>query len=508
MYIYVDQIPWFGLVVIPFFFFVFLFTRIPIQLFKRVPIFLIWIFYRHLKPRVAMKFLPLLTAAIAAARQAADLNVTKAEAEAYSCGDRCQKALAIGIAMDLAAVGKDFDFDFYETASNFSTHLKPGEILKVQPLDPDTVNIKSGTTAYRIQYTSLDYNGLVVPVTGFIAFPQYPIHGDRYRLVTFAHGTIGLFAPCAPSNGPTLYDYDTWTSLVDRGYAVVATDYAGLGNSYTSHKYLFLPAHANDVYFAQVAARKIFGDSLTEKWMSAGHSQGGGAVWKLAESKYVKHDHDYLGTVALAPVSYVVDMFLGNKDGIEFSSYAPYVPIAVESVTPGYTEIFLTDIVRKRVDLATKKQLCIDGMLSLPVDLTRDQLVNMTALDATRPILEHWQKRLAPAQGDSSPAPIFIVQGTNDTSVLAGTTLRAWQNSCGYGNSIHMRIYEEMEHAPSVAASVPEWLTFVDSRFGSRSNDRTTTDFDAKCTLHTRRPFNRKYVKAPDVYDLRKFLTV
>ncbi|KAJ0146726.1 Vacuolar amino acid transporter 1 [Fusarium oxysporum f. sp. albedinis] len=35
-----------------------------------------------------------------------------------------------------------------------------------------------------------------------------------------------------------------------RGYAVVATDYARLGNHYTDHKYCTYPAHANDVYYS------------------------------------------------------------------------------------------------------------------------------------------------------------------------------------------------------------------------------------------------------------------
>ena len=56
-------------------------------------------------------------------------------------------------------------------------------------------------------------------------------------MITWTHGTTGLNAICAPSrdtaNGPEHEYIETIRTLLDgfvtKGYAVVATDYAGLG---------------------------------------------------------------------------------------------------------------------------------------------------------------------------------------------------------------------------------------------------------------------------------------
>lgn len=226
-------------------------------------------------------------AGFVSAELACNFNVSSTFANANGCGDQCQATLIQANAADHAEVGNDFDFAFYDTAKNF-TGSKAGDLLKLQPLDPGPLNIRAGTTVYRFQYTSVDLDGkTLVPSTGFIAFPYYaPSHcgHSKYRSVAFAHGTIGVYRGCAPSNGPALFDYDSWQLLIERGYAVIATDYVGLGNNATLHKYCSFPAHANDLYYSMVAARRVFGHVLTDEWMSVGHSQGGGAVWSLAES--------------------------------------------------------------------------------------------------------------------------------------------------------------------------------------------------------------------------------
>jgi len=104
---------------------------------------------------------------------------------------------------------------------------------------------------------------------------------------------------------PDLHEYGSWSYLIKSGYAVIATDYAGLGNNYTGRPYSALAAHADDVFYSMAAARKILGSSLSAGWMSAGHSKGGGTVWSLAESPLLQKSSNiagnYLRTVAIAP---------------------------------------------------------------------------------------------------------------------------------------------------------------------------------------------------------------
>lgn len=437
---------------------------------------------------------------IALATQAANFPLTSSDATTFDCVGECQTAVAEGEAADVTLVGSDFDFDFYATAANFSTHLGPGEMLKSEVVDANKLNLLSGVTVYRIQYTSLDLDGSVVPVTGFVAFPQATYRaeedGERYPVVAFAHGTIGLFAGCAPSNGPALYDYSTWQPITQRGYAVVATDYAGLGSNYTTHKYLSLRAHAADVHYSVVAARKVFGHLLADEWMSAGHSQGGGAVWKLAESAFVANDASYLGTVAMAPATYVVDMFLDNlASGAQFAGYLTFLPFAVERGIPGFRTTFLGKTMEKRVELAKKLQVCITGMFALTTGVATADLLDPAGLAADREQMLAWQNNNTAARGGKSPAPILVIQGIADRTVQASTTEQAWGNACKAGNELHLRLYEGQDHSPSVEAAGPEWLGWIDDRFRDHHRGRSTgsSKCSPRCTKKTRALMDKQH---------------
>lgn len=453
------------------------------------------------------------------ATQVANFNVTRAQAEAHDCGTECQRRLNLTIPADVEVIGLDFDVDFFATASNFSQETaEPGQVLKLQPIDPKSLDIDGGATAFRFQYTSVDFDGSVVPVTGFIAFPFTPHaspeteNSDRYRLAAFAHGTIGIFAGCAPSNGPLLYDYGTWQPALKRGYAIVATDYAGLGNNFTTHKYLSAPAQANDVYYSVLAARKLFGSSLTDEWVSFGHSQGGGAVWKLAESKLVRDDPSYLGTVAIAPSTYFITQV---KKEITKSASSPNAtksggagffalfPESARRVIPSYNETILSPVLRSRMQLATEAQWCLEAVLGVSLDLGAKELLSVEGAIKDLPILQKWQDMVTPAQGDLSPAPILIIQGQNDTAVNWETTVSAWENSCKAGNEVHLRIFPSQGHRPSLSAGASEWLMWMDQRF-ERSGTQACRN--KTCTKYMRHPFNLAYVRAPTDIELKPYL--
>lgn len=433
-------------------------------------------------------------AGIALATQAADFNLTAADAAKYDCTSECQAEVAAAEPADLGDVGSDFDFAFYATASNFTKSLAPGEILKSEMVDANKLSLLSGVTVYRIQYTSVDLDGSVVPVTGFVALPQvnYRAKDGKFPVVAYAHGTIGLFSGCAPSNGPALYDYYTWQPVSQRGYAIVATDYAGLGNNYTTHKYLSLVPHAADVYYSVVAARKaFFGHMLADEWMSAGHSQGGGAAWKLAESKFVANDSSYLGTVAMAPATYVVDMFLDNLNGTQFAGYLTYLPFAVQRGVPGFNTSFVGKVMQKRVELAEKLQVCLRGMFALTAGIAKNDLLDPAGLESSKKQLLEWQNKNTPARGGKSPAPILVIQGLADRTVQATTTEEAWRNACSAGNELHLRLYEGQDHSPSIQAAGPEWLGWIDDRFGGRSLG-SSSKCSPRCTKETRALINKQ----------------
>ncbi|KAJ3498645.1 hypothetical protein NLG97_g974 [Lecanicillium saksenae] len=449
-------------------------------------------------------------AKVALAELACNFDVSNDFADANGCGAKCQDILRHANAYDHTQVGKNFDFSFYQTAKNF-TGSKPGDLLKLEPADPVPLNIKAGTTVYRMQYTSIDLDGKThVPSTGFIAFPYSALGTSgcsKYRSVAFAHGTIGVYRGCAPSNGPSLFDYESWQLLLDRGYAVIATDFAGLGNNETSHKYCSFPAQANDVYYSMAAARSAFGDVLSRKWMSVGHSEGGGAVWKLAESDLLKNEtNQYLGTVALAPATHIIDMAIAgltdpsggdDSDSGGYASYAPSLAVGIQRYDPSYKLTLLSPKMRQRMAVAEKAQTCATALAGLTLDLKLEDVVSLEGAIGDLPLLQKWQTETAPSDGHAS-APILVVQGLNDTSILPVTTKEAVERACKNGNTVQLSLYPGVEHSPIIPASAPEWLTWMDTRFSGQP-------LAANCSTITRAPFGKGvYMKLPPEEDLKE----
>lgn len=460
-------------------------------------------------------------ASLAVSQKAADYNVSLEIAESYGCDEYCYEVLQTAEAADLAEVGEDFDWDFYTVAENFSTS-KPGDLLKFKPIDPTNLTVPSGVSAYRIQYVSTDLDGSPVPVTGYIALP-YSLPADgAFPLVAWAHGTIGLYSGCTVSNGPNFFDYNSWTLLPERGYAVVATDYAGLGLNYTTHKYCAFPAGAEDVYYSVLAARQApFGNLLSEKWLSVGHSQGGGVVWKLAEdiealssssasSNDTSSVSNYIGTVALAPATKVIDQaMLAAKSVLlqkDFHNYAttaliPFLGISISRVYPNYTSSELAEPMRTRIGLSNEAQLCASGLMGLTLDLDLTDLTTLTTTGlsaADAELASLFQNTTAPSMpGTKASGPVLVVQGVNDTAILAETTTQAWEDACSgdSGNQVKLMLYPKQDHSGVITAASPDWLRWVDDRFAGKAAN-------VSCEKVLVQPFDYEYVKAEPEIDL------
>ncbi|KAB8077657.1 Alpha/Beta hydrolase protein [Aspergillus leporis] len=433
---------------------------------------------------------------LAAVRAAANLNVSAATLETYGCDATCQAVFNYAQTKDRELFGTDFEFGFYATASNFSGS-QPGDLLKFEAINPEDLNVITGMSAYRFQYTSRDPNGSLVPATGFIGIPYTTFRKDKkYPVIAYAHGTIGVFAGCAPSTTPTLYDYTSWSLLMGKGYAIVAPDYAGLGNNYTPHKYLSFPAHANDLYYSMIAARKVFPGLFTNEWMSVGHSQGGGAVWKLSESKMLQTGAagKYIGTVALAPASKIYDMtLLGIEKLTQTPDYASYdilyetlwLPFAIERAIPNMDRAPFAETLQNRTKIATIAQACNYAIMSLAYGLEPSALFTPAILNNTD--FQKWQDMVAPANGGKAGEPMMVIQGLNDTAVLPQITIKSYRDTCRYGNEAHLRLYPGMDHSDVLTASSPEWLAFISNRF---TGENTT----GRCSTITHKPFDAAHM--------------
>lgn len=437
--------------------------------------------------------------------QAANFNVSEAVAAQYGCTGDCYTAFSAGLAEDALLFGAQYNEDFYRTASNFSTSA-PGDLLKFEPIDPTTLSdIPGGTTVYRFQYVSVDLRGSNVPVTGFIAMPYANrTNGNLYQTVAWAHGTSGVFKGCAPSAISNLYEYGSWAYLTSRGYAVIATDYAGLGNNYTGHPYLEFGGHANDMFYSIVAARKALGAYLTEDWISVGHSEGGGSVWQLSESPLVQNGScaagNYIGGVAQAPavltgtmaITAIMDALTSNSTSYDAGgviSELAWAAIGLRVTSPNDTFSFLADPFKKRLQLAEIAQACYSSMEALVGDLDIEDIVKLDS-DAIQPLLQQLDD-LSATGHDKSHRPLLVVQGLEDVSVLASVVTQAHDRSCAKGNDVRLQEYPGVGHDPVIPVSAPFFLQWMDNLFDGIPSEKG-------CVENTTFPFDADNMYMPD----------
>ncbi|KAJ5175675.1 uncharacterized protein N7482_001552 [Penicillium canariense] len=404
-----------------------------------------------------------------------DLNITEAQAEKYNCDALCQENLQKYEGLDRQIFGNiPFDYDFYATAANF-TSSQPGDLLKLQQQNESMYDIPPGTSLWLMQYISVDVGGAPVPVTAFIALPYAEAPRDKVRLVAYAHGTIGFVPACAASSSYNGYDYHSWQLLTAPGYAVVATDHAGLGNNYTSHKYGNPVINSEDVYFSVVAARKAFPEAFTTEWASVGHSQGAGTVWGLSENSRVTttESGEYLGGVAIAPSARLDDLLTASPiaKGYGFGDFIVNIFKALDfPIQP----IVLTPAAMDRYPLTYELGLCDVSASELNVDLPNHGIV-----DSTPDITQHnheayiaFQNKYGAATGRKGYKALLVIQSTDDEIVNVTATVKAYEYACKIGNIVHLSLYSGLNHDSSPAASSPEWLQWLDSRFkGVRSAD-------------------------------------
>jgi hypothetical protein len=257
--------------------------------------------------------------------------------QSTTCNGTCPQLVEAGINFEHSAHAHTPRDGFYAIPIEFNSSLKPGVVLRVES-HTELVNytIPSGLTMSRIMYTSSSLNGTVVPASAFVLWPYqaFPFNSNNHKqskfpLVAWAHGTSGQFADCAPSNYRSLqYHFMTSYTLAMEGFAVVATDYAGLGvttlpNGEQSHAWLAGPAGANDVAYAIDAVRAAFPGQLDPNgpFVAMGHSQGGNVAWAFAERQSRAPQAGYRGTISISPPTRVIDWL--SKSLQEIASTPP-----------------------------------------------------------------------------------------------------------------------------------------------------------------------------------------
>ncbi|MGE2737442.1 lipase family protein [Mycolicibacterium vaccae] len=243
---------------------------------------------------------------------------------------------------------------FY-TPPNPLPDIAAGELIRTEPsrlvLEPSGQLGVIEATGTRLMYRSSNAHGEPNVVTGtyFEPFAPWPGEGPR-PLIVYGPGTQGQGDQCAPSRqfnqgihwSPYLdfmlnYEMGFVETLVRRGFAVVMTDYEGLGTIGVTHTYVNRLSQGHAMLDAARAARKLPDTSLKPDGPVAfwGYSQGGGAAASAAElAPAYAPELDIVGTYAGAPPADLLEL-LPYADG---SALVGVIGYALNSVFQSYPE--------------------------------------------------------------------------------------------------------------------------------------------------------------------------
>ena len=197
---------------------------------------------------------------------------------------------------------------FYDTPDPLPPG-KPGDLIRSAQFDE--YDLPAEVNALRIVYHSESAVGADIAVSGVILFPDAKPPAEGWPIIAWAHSWTGVARSCAPSLARNLQHGPFLAMYVHLGYAVVATDYAGLGTASRS-AFADIPSNASDVIYSVAAARRAL-PQLGSRWVALGTGEGGMAVVGVAEIESGLHDPNYLGSVAISHLGNMKNLYASES---------------------------------------------------------------------------------------------------------------------------------------------------------------------------------------------------
>lgn len=351
---------------------------------------------------------------------------------------------------------------FYTWAGDIAA--TPGLMLRSEPLEPLLGLARAGTQV-RILYTSTDgMDGKTpVAVSGAYFAPTGTPPPSGWPLVAWAHGTTGVADTCAPSWNPrSQRDAAYLNTWLDQGYAVVATDYQGLGTP-GPHPYLAVRAEAYGVLDSIRAVLHAFPD-VANKIIVVGQSQGGQAAF---------------ATLGIAP-AYAPDLNIrgGVATGVPFLggpilpppappptgetpdptvAYSLYIGIMIQQHDP--TQATSQLVTPRAMPLFEEARTTCVGQLFHAVTVA-----GLNRANALTPAFRQAFAAVLPGMEYSTlhlSMPLFVGTGELDHDVPPAIQLALVRNACAQGSVIEAHLYAGRDHSGTVNASLKDSVPFV-----------------------------------------------
>jgi len=347
----------------------------------------------------------------------------------------------------------EFDGKLYELSRKVELHVgERGRLIESQR----TGGAPEGMRSYRILYQSQGAKDEPIPVTGLVYRPDSDPPKDGFPVIVYAHGTTGVADACAPSRTPS--NVSLIKDLVQAGYAVVQTDYQGLGTP-GPHPYLHGPSEGRAVLDSLVAARQLDAAALNQDRAAIwGFSQGGHAALAASQMTEEVQRLGIVGVVDAAGPSR--GSWLTDAVDIPGGSRYQFTVLAQTS----WSKIFDLDLaavagpalVDRAPEVLDESTDHCPNTEKIAAEIPADQRVTQRMTD-----VPGWRDALAAADIPTAPAaaPVFIQHGTSDDVVPFGESIHSKQLLCVAGSTVTVNTQPKGTHITAVDPRPPlQWL--------------------------------------------------
>ena len=233
--------------------------------------------------------------------------------------------------------------------------------------------------------------------------------------------------------------------MLARGYVVVATDYPGLGVPGQIHPYLIGVSEGRAVLDSVRAARALPRTGASNRFAVWGHSQGGHAALYTGQlaASYAP-ELKLVGVAAAAPATYLVELFDADKatsTGKKLTAMTIY----------SWSKLFNKPVSSLVEPAAMGAFQAMARCESLPqfaaINKAEKPLERIKFLKADPTETEPWRGIMQTNTPGQAPAgaPVFIAQGTADTTVWPEITKKFAKALCRQGTRVRFVVASRCE---------------------------------------------------------------
>jgi len=328
----------------------------------------------------------------------------------------------------------------------------------------------SGASAWQILYLSTTAQGAPTAVSGTVIVPTTAAYDGVRPVVAYAAGTQGWGPQCAPSEEIAAGNFDeefAVNNLLAKGWAVVVTDYPGLGTPGPEEYNVGIPEGYAVLDSLRAATRlPDAGLSASAPMGIEGYSQGGGAGgWAAQEHATYAPDLNLKG-VAIGGTPANLQAVASNINGTVFFAF-------LAGTASGFSAAYPSLDLNASLTSAGQTAIAqLNTMCQIPALVTyADKTIQDYTVGGVNPISDPaWQAALnANNLGGIKPdLPVFETHGLLDEVIPYSVEQTLHNQWCAMGVTDQLTGYVG-DHVLTALEDQTDVVNWLDGRFTGQS---------------------------------------